>query len=114
MHPTVVDLVVDVHESIPQSGEATEPPGQRVVDDAVLSEDREAVAEVTRGPPAFGGDDVVGQIDAGLRRDLDKVTACVHLVAQVFGDRQVTEAPQLAQVAGEQLQALVNSVEINH
>jgi hypothetical protein len=76
-----------VHESIPQSGEATEPPGQRVVDDGVLSEDGEAVAEVTRGPPAFGRDDVVGQIDAGLRRDLDEITAGVDLVAQVFGDR---------------------------
>ena len=59
MHADVVDLVVDVHQTVPQSGEATEPARQRVVDDAVLMQDGEAVAEVARGPPALGGDDVI-------------------------------------------------------
>jgi hypothetical protein len=48
VHAGVVDLVIDVHESIPQLGEATELSRQRVVDDAVLTEDGEAVSEVTR------------------------------------------------------------------
>jgi hypothetical protein len=43
VHAGVVDLVIDVHESIPQLGEATEPAGQHVVDDAVRTEDGEAV-----------------------------------------------------------------------
>ena len=90
MHADVVDLVIDVHQTVPQSGEATEPTRQRVVDDAVLVQDGETVAEVARGPPALGGDDVVRQIDTGLRGDLDKVSAGVHLVLQVLGDRQVT------------------------
>jgi hypothetical protein len=45
---------------------------------------------------------------------LDKVPACVHLVPQVLGNRQIAQPPQLAQIAGEQLQTLVNPVEVNH
>jgi len=91
VHTDVVDLVVDAHQTVPQPGEVTEPARQHVVDDAVLVQDGEGVAEVTRGSSALGGDDVVRQIDAGLRCDLDEVPAGVHLVAQVLGDRQVTQ-----------------------
>jgi hypothetical protein len=37
VHASVVDLVIDVYEPIPQPGQATESPCKRVVDDAVLS-----------------------------------------------------------------------------
>lgn len=80
----------------------------------MLVQDREAVTEVTRCPPALRGDQVVRDIDADLCRGLDEVPAGESLLLYIFLGWQLAQLIEPRHVGSQQLKTRLYTGGVDH